>query len=97
MSLSAKDIHHIAGLAKLKLTDKEVVQYRREISGIVRYVHHFAEANVGKEDITASLSHNENSLRPDVAEKWNREEHDQTLKTAAKRKGSYICAPRVFE
>jgi aspartyl/glutamyl-tRNA(Asn/Gln) amidotransferase C subunit len=38
MILSEKDIKHIAILARLELTDREVQQYRTELGGILRYV-----------------------------------------------------------
>mgnify|MGYP001270355984 CR=1 FL=1 len=97
MNLSSKDIHHIAGLAKLKLTDKEVVQYRREISGIVRYVAHLAETNIAKADVALRISEYDNSLRHDSAAPWEKEEQEMALTNAPRRKGRFISAPRVFQ
>lgn len=97
MKLSNKDIEHLAHLARLELTDKEINQYRREISGIVRYVDHLAEANVGRQTATARLSKTDNVLRPDSVVSWDKDERAAALKQATRRNGKYISVPRVLE
>lgn len=97
MSLSAKDIRHIADLAKLKLTDKEVVQYRREISGIVRYIDRLAEVNVTREQATLRVSDLDHPLREDLAMDWAEDEKSTAIKAAPKNKNKFICVPRIFE
>ncbi len=96
MSLSNKDIKHIAKLARLTLTDSEIKKYRREISGIISYLEHVAEINLGKAEATPSLS-SESVLRRDEALLWPGDERQSTLAAASKKKNSYISVPRIFE
>ena len=97
MKISNKDIEHLAHLAKLELSEKEINQYRREISGIVRYVDHLAQANVSRQSATARLTEVDNVLRPDSAIKWDKDESAAALKQAARFKGKYVSVPRVLE
>lgn len=97
MSLSTKDIKHIAQLARLTLTDKEINKYRREISGIVSYVEKLASVNVSKEEATTNLNINNNLLRSDSVTKWDEVEKDNTINLAPRKKGHLIVVPRIFE
>ena len=55
---------HIAQLARLHLTEKEIVQYRREISGIISYLEHLAEINISKKELTFILKSEIENLPP---------------------------------
>ena len=96
MSLSAKDIRHIAKLAKLTLTEKEINQYRREISGIVKYVEHIAQANVNSCEATTRLI-NASELRADSVRSWDEAEREAALAQAPHKKKRLISVPRIFE
>ncbi len=96
MSLSNKDIKHIAKLARLTLTDSEIKKYRREISGIISYLEHIAEVNVAKVEATPTLT-TVAQLRRDEAMLWPGDERQSTLAAASKKKNSYISVPRIFE
>ncbi len=97
MEISKKDIEHIARLARLKLNDKEVEKYRREISGIVHYVDKLAELNVDKQAITSRIANATPRLRADVDIAWPEEEREAVVSAAALKKERSIQAPRVFE
>ena len=96
MNLSKKEIVHIAQLARLHLTEKEIVQYRREISGIISYLEHLAEINISKKEATPSLA-SRSALRRDEAKMWIGDEREQTVKSAKVTKNNYISVPRIFE
>ena len=95
MSISAKQIKHLASLARLSLTDKEIVQYRREISGIVRYVDEIASVNVSNLEPTTRLT-KASGLREDSAMPWDTTERETALGSAPRRKGRQVVVPRVF-
>ncbi len=96
MSLSAKDIKHIAKLARLTLTEKEIDQYRREISGIVKYVEHIAQVNVSSIDATTRLIE-ASDLRSDSVTLWDESEREAALAQAPHTKKRLISVPRIFE
>ncbi|MFA5407092.1 MAG: Asp-tRNA(Asn)/Glu-tRNA(Gln) amidotransferase subunit GatC [Candidatus Nanoarchaeia archaeon] len=95
--LNDNDIKHVAKLARLQLSDKEIKQYRREISGIVRYIDKLAEINLTKEEATTQLIIADNQLRLDAAINWSAEEKNLALAAAPKKKNKLIVVPRVFE
>lgn len=97
MAFSSKDIKHIAQLARLTLTEKEIIKYRREISGIVSYVEKLANVNVSKEEATTNLNSTNNLLRTDSVVDWNNTERENTLNSAPNKKGRLVVVPRIFE
>ena len=97
MTFSTKDIKHIAQLARLTLTDKEIIKYRREISGIVGYVAKLAEINISKEEATISLNEDSNLLRIDSSSNWDELEKKIVLDNIPKRKNNLVSVPRIFE
>lgn len=97
MELDNKDIEHIAKLARLTLTDQEIKQYRREISGIVRYINKLAEVDITKEEATTRLAEVDNALRTDLAMPWEESERQATLAQAAKQEKKQIIVPKVFD
>jgi len=97
MSFSTADIKHIAHLARLTLTEPEIKQYRREISGIVSYVDKLASVNVSKEEATTNLSTTNNLLRPDLVSDWDKAEKESALALAPRKKDRLVAVPKIFE
>jgi len=97
MSFSAADIKHIAHLARLTLTEQEIKQYRREISGIVSYVDKLASVNVNKEEATVNLNMADNLLRSDIVVEWDKIEKENALASAPRQKNRLVAVPRIFE
>lgn len=97
MPFSTSDIKHIAHLARLTLTEQEIKQYRREISGIVSYVNKLAEVNVSKEEATTNLSSANNLLRVDAVLNWDEAEKEVTLTSAPRRTKRLVAVPKIFE
>lgn len=95
MTLSEKDIKHIASLARLELTDAEVQQYRTELGGILRYVDQLQKVRLKK-----NILHVEkklcNNLRSDVVVEWPEDEREQTLDQAPDRQGRLIKVKRIL-
>ncbi len=95
MTLSEKDIRHIASLAKLELTDKEVKQYRAELGGIVRYVDQLQTIKLKK--ITHhSINNSSHYLRTDTVQPWDEKEREMALKQAPIRQGRLVKVKRIL-
>ena len=97
MAFSTDDIKHIAHLARLTLTEPEIKQYRREISGIVSYVDKLAEANVSQEEATTNLGMTNNLLRSDSITHWDETETEAALANAPRRTKRLIAVPKILE
>ncbi len=94
MTLTSKDIAHVGRLARLKLTDKEINQYRKEIAGILKYVGQLpaksGKALIKRQAIAAF------DLREDVVAPWEETEKQEALAAAPLREGKQIKVKRIL-
>ncbi len=95
MTLSEKDISHIAGLARLELSDQEIKQYRTELGGILRYVDELQNVII-KKDASVVSKTVENRLRLDEMTSWPEDEKNIALKQANDHKGRLIKVKRIL-
>ncbi len=65
--LSAEDVRAIADLARLELSDDDVVRYRRQLSAILDYFRKLEELDTSHIDPTSSVLPLSNVMRPDEA------------------------------
>lgn len=96
MTLSEKDIRHIAHLARLQLTDTEVKQYRTELGGILRYVDQLQSLSLKKPTVS-KINVEPNYLRQDEVLSWDQSEIDTALKQATHTKDKQIKVKRILE
>ncbi|MFZ1322128.1 MAG: Asp-tRNA(Asn)/Glu-tRNA(Gln) amidotransferase subunit GatC, partial [Ignavibacteria bacterium] len=95
MILSEKDIKHIASLARLELTDREVQQYRTELGGILRYVDQLQKVRL-KKNISRVEKKLLNVLRSDVVVDWPQTEREQALHQAPDHQGRLLKVKRIL-
>lgn len=95
MSLSAKDISHIAQLARLELTDQEIKQYRQELSGIVRYVDQLQKIKV-KQGSPQIIREQMPWWRLDEIRPWIETERKTALDQAPHKEGKQIKVRRIL-
>lgn len=94
MTLSAHDIAHIARLARLDLTKQELTQYRRELSGIVRYVDQLQKVKLKK--VSRKTKVGESNLRLDEIKPWTLAEREAALAEAPHKQGRQIKTQRIL-
>ena len=63
MQLSKEEIQHIAKLARLELTDKELEKYGGQLSAVLNYIDQLKEVDVKGVEPTAQVTGLENVLR----------------------------------
>ncbi len=90
--ISADDVRHIARLARLELTDDEVVRFQDELSKILEYVAQLESLEAGT---AAEAPPPGQPPRDDVVEPWPdvRPLHDE----APDFEGGLYRVPRVIE
>lgn len=92
--ISEKEIKHIAKLARLSLTKKEIKKMQKEMSEILNYIEKLKEVDVtGIEPMRHSVPV-VNVMRKDEEEK--KREKEKILNLAPERKGDYIKAPKII-
>ena len=68
-------VHHVAKLARLKLTDDEIERMAKELSGILEHVEKISELDLEGVEPTSHVIQLENVLRPDRSRpSWSRDE-----------------------
>ena len=65
MTLTIEEVEHIAGLARLKLTDEEKARYREQLSAILDYAAMLQSLDTAGIPPTSSVLPPRTVLRPD--------------------------------
>ena len=65
MSLTIEQVQHIANLARLELTDEELVRYREQLSSILAHFEQLQAIDTAAIPPTSNVSSGESTLRVD--------------------------------
>ena len=95
MSLSLKEVEHIAKLARLELTDKQKVLYREQLEAILDHVAKLQELDTQDVPPTASVSVGQMPLRADESRPGL--STNALLENAPKQDDGQFQIPPVFE
>ncbi len=95
MSLTLKEVEHIAELARLDLTQAEKEQYREQLSAILDYAQRLQEVETTNIPPTSSVLPLSTDLRDDVPQPGLTTE--DALKNAPEKKNGQFKVPPVFE
>ena len=93
--LSAEDIVKLARLARLHLSQDEVVQYQKELSSILGYVEHLDSVDVSGIDPTYQVTGLTNVMRNDELIDYGVSQAD-LLKNVPTKEGAYIKVRRMI-
>lgn len=95
MSVSKEDVKHIANLARLEISEKELDKYTEDLSNIVDYATTLSNIDVSGVDPTNHILDIKNVFRKDeVKGSYDREE---ILKNAPDKQAGCISVPKVVE
>lgn len=97
MKLKAKDIQHIANLARLELTKAEEKKYGEQLSAILDYVERLQEVDVNNVEATTQVTRLANVLREDKVKDWDEQERDTALKQAPDMVDGQVKVRRVLD
>ena len=95
MSLTEKEVKHVAKLARIRLTDAELPHYAREINGILKWIEQLAEVKTEGIAPLASVSDQSLPWREDRVTDGNIQE--QVLKNASGSQYGCFTVPKVIE
>ncbi len=93
--VTKEDVQEIAALARLRLTEEEVVHYQHDLNRILDYM---AQLNAVDTDGIEPMTHIQdwgNVLREDVH--LRRITHEEALKNAPDADADYFRVPKVIE
>jgi aspartyl-tRNA(Asn)/glutamyl-tRNA(Gln) amidotransferase subunit C len=95
MALTIEEVHHIAELAKLELTEEEIARFREQLSAVLDYAAQLRALDTSAIPPTATVLPLRTVLREDVARpSLPREE---LLANAAEQEAGCFRVPAVLE
>lgn len=92
--LTPSDVHKVALLSRLKLTEAEVARFTQQLGDVLKYVEQLDEVNVdGVEPMVHAVEVRNVLRKDDVAPSLPRE---QALSNAPKTDGKYFLVPPIL-
>ena len=95
-SLSREDILHIAKLANLALTEKEIVKFQKQLSEVVSYFEKLSLVKTDNIQPISQLTDIVNSVREDKDSKKRTLSQGESLKNAKNAKNGYFKVKSIF-
>lgn len=95
--LRRKDVEHVASLAKLQLTKKEIEKFQKQLSQVISYVDELNEVNTSHVELTSQTTELENVYRNDVTEIKDLLTQDETLSGTDETYKGYFKVASILE
>jgi aspartyl-tRNA(Asn)/glutamyl-tRNA(Gln) amidotransferase subunit C len=94
--ISKEKVKHIAKLARLALSEKEIEDYQKELSKILEYIEKLKEVNVsGIEPVFHPLKI-KNVMREDIEVKKEINQIKKLIELMPEKKGGYLKVKKVL-
>jgi len=93
--ITADEVRHIAHLARLELTDREIEWFRVRLGAILEYVAKLNEIDIENVEPTSHVILMENVLRDDVVRPSL--SRDEAIGSAPSSRNGFVAAPRIIE
>jgi len=94
--ITRKEVEHVAKLARLGLTDKEIAKFQKELASVLAYVEKLNEVNTKNVPLTAQVTGLTNVFREDEVKKCDIS-LDELLKNAPAKEGRHLKVKAVLE
>ena len=95
MTITEKEVLHVARLARLRLTPQELALYREQLGRVLEHIEELSRLDTGSVPPTAHVLGLVNALRPDEPAPWPGRE--ALLAQAPASEGPYFKVPKVIE
>ncbi len=95
--ISKKEVKHIAKLARISLSEKEMKKMEKEISSILEYFEKLKEVDVSEVEPTFHSVPIENVMREDKINKERKIERTKLLYLAPETKNGYLKVKSIFK
>ncbi|MEP6681416.1 MAG: Asp-tRNA(Asn)/Glu-tRNA(Gln) amidotransferase subunit GatC [Chloroflexota bacterium] len=93
--ISREEVEHVAGLARLGLTDDEIDLMQTQLSRILEAIEQLRDVDTSAVGPTAQVIALENVMRDDVSRPGL--SRDAALANAPQREGTFLRVPTVLE
>lgn len=95
--LTKEEIVHLAKLANLHLSEKEIEKFRRQLSDVVDYINKLNQVETKDVEPVAQLTELENVTIPDEVLDERRLTQEEAIKNAKSKKDGYIKVKAIFD
>jgi len=99
--IQKQEAQKIAKLARIKLTEKEIKKFQKELSAILDYIKTLNEVDVSRIEPTFHASEDfidkKTLMRPDKSESQPEEVVDELIKSAPDKKARHIKVKAIFQ
>ncbi len=95
MKITRKEIEHVAALAKLYLSEEEILSYEKEMSAIIEFADKLSEADTeGIEPAAHSIDVHNVFRKDEIVDSYKREE---LIANAPDKQAGCFAVPRIVE
>ena len=94
--LSAREVQHIAKLARIGLTDEETLRFQKDLGSILEYFEVLREVDVSPIAPQVFGSLPQNVTRQDAAKAKNLQERKRLLEMAPDQKDGYVKVKSIL-
>jgi len=95
--INKQEVQHIAKLARLGLTPKEVAQFQKELSKILDYIEKLEKVDISKVEPTSHSIRVENIMRIDESKKEKIEIGKKLVEMAPEKKGGFLKTKSIIK
>lgn len=94
--LTKSDVRHVATLASIKLTKREVEKFRKQLSKVISYVEELKKINTSKVEPTSQATGLENVTRKDEIKVDDCLSIEEALSGTEDIHNNYFIVPRII-
>ena len=95
MPIEKDDVKHVAQLARLKLTEKEINYFAKQLDSIINYIDQLKEVDISNVEPTTHVLPIQNVFREDTIQPSLKTK--DTLKNAPSKENEFFKVPRIIE
>ncbi|MFH1582501.1 MAG: Asp-tRNA(Asn)/Glu-tRNA(Gln) amidotransferase subunit GatC [bacterium] len=93
--ISKEEVKHIAKLARLGISDKEITKYQKDLSSVLDYIEKLERVNVSGVEPTSHPFSSENVVRED--EVLNKKDNGKLVDMAPDKKDNYVKVKSILK
>lgn len=94
--LSKQEIQHIAGLARISLSEKEIEKYQKDLSGVLDYFAELQKLDTDRIEPIGHITGMNNVFRTDKVADFGSLGKEAILKNAPETKDGYVKVKSVL-
>lgn len=96
MSITKKDVQHLANLVRLDLSEAEIEKYQKQLAEVLNYVDQLRKVQTKDVSPYFILSHNQNVFRSDEAEEGDYGRSQKLIDQSPQKENNLIKTKKIL-